>query len=144
MKKGVVLGALVGLLVLAVYTASAHMGYGMMPAMWHGAYPVADEDEAPEVKVTEVTGKVLTVYPMAIVLEDGKYIQMPWWFAANLGIKPGDEVKVKGFSYGNVIVPTFVEANGKTVGEDNARTPVWVQEYAPAYGYGFHCPMMGW
>ncbi len=171
MKKAGIIGAgvAVGLLTLAVlYTASAHMGFGYsygMPGMMNGygfGYPMMgygmgygnDGDErqyAPQVKkeITEVSGKVSAVYPMAVVLEDGKYITMPWWFAANLGLKTGDDITVKGFASNNIITPVYIEANGKTFGDENSEIPVWmqgVQQYGYGYGYdyGYHCPMMGW
>ena len=139
--RGLVIGLVVGLAVLTAY-ASAHMGYMPMGgSMMYGNTMGEGTFVPPVEELTEVSGEVLTVYPMAIVLEDGTYIHMPWWFAANLGIKPGDEVKVKGFSYGNVITPTFIEVNGKTVGDESSATPVWMQGYQ---GYYYHCPMMGW
>jgi len=171
-KAGVIgVGAVVGLVALAVlYTASAHMGFGYgygMPGMMGGygfGYPMMgygmpygnDADEAPNVpqtehEIKEVTGKVSAVYPMAVVLEDGTYVTMPWWFAANLGLKTGDDITVKGFVHSGIITPVYIEANGKKIGDENSETPVWIQGvqqngygYGYEYGYGYHCPMMGW
>ncbi len=172
MRKGLVFGVLAGLVVLAVYTASAHMGsgysygmpgmmgmgYGMgSPMMGYGYGYNADESPAttvqPEVKeVSEVSGKLSTVYPMGIMLDNGKLVILPWWFAANLGLKQGDLITVKGFEYGTQIVPVSIAYNGEVVGNENSGIPVWMQEYggySPWYGYGYgmgygHCPMMGW
>jgi len=170
-KAGMIgIGVVLSLTALAVlYTASAHMGgfsygYGMPGMMGGFGYPMMgygmgygyDGDEVPPAQqvdreVVDVSEIVSTVYPMAVVLEDGKYITLPWWFAANLGIKTGDSITVKGFEYGNTIVPVYIEANGKTVGDENSEIPVWMQEfqqngygYGFGYGYGYHCPMMGW
>ncbi len=143
---------------LAVYTVSAHMGGfgygygmpGMMGPMMGGYGYDADDVPAGQVKVetVQVSGKVSEVYPMGILLDSGKYVTMPWWFAANLGIKQGDDVRVKGLEYGNSIIPVYIEANGQSLGDENSNIPVWmqgVQQYGYGYGYGYaHCPMMGW
>ncbi|WP_346297656.1 hypothetical protein [Geoglobus acetivorans] len=167
-KSGLIAGVVVGLMALAVYTASAHMGgfgYGfgmpgmMGPMMGYGyGYPMmggydGDEGYVPyaygnqgQAELVDVSGKVSTVYPMGVVLDSGKYVTMPWWFAANLGIKQGDEVKVKGLEYGNSIIPVYIEVNGQSLGDENSNIPVWmqgVQGFSPGYGYA-HCPMMGW
>ncbi|NOY10707.1 MAG: hypothetical protein GXO67_01190 [Archaeoglobi archaeon] len=166
MKKNVMLGVVIGLAALAIYTASAHMGgfgfgYGMPGMMGYGfGYPMMgygyDADDVPanqvKVEVTEVSGKVSALYPMGILLDSGKYVTLPWWFAANLGIKQGDDVKAKGFEYGNSVIPVYIEVNGEGFGDENSNTPVWmqgVQQYGYGYGYGYggyghHCPMMGW
>ena len=169
MKKNVMIGVVVGLAALAVYTASAHMGgfgygFGMPGMMGYGyGYPMmggydADDGYVPAAygnqakpELTDVSGKVSAVYMMGVVLDDGRYVTLPWWFAANLGIKQGDDVKVKGFDYGNAILPVYIEVNGQSIGDENSSIPVWMQGYdgyAPAYGYGYgygyHCPMMGW
>ncbi len=173
-KAGVIgIGAALILATLAVlYTASAHMGgfgYGYgMPGMMGGyggfGYPMMgygmgygyDGDEIPatqqvERKVVEVSGVVSTVYSMAVVLEDGKYLSLPWWFAADLGIKTGDSITAKGFEYGNTVIPVYIEVNGKIFGDENSEIPVWMQGfqqngygYGYDYGYGYHCPMMWW
>lgn len=143
MKRSLVFGVLIGLVALTAYASAHMMGYGMPGMMGYGMGDMYGEDMMnyynTDEAQTEVSGKVVAVYPMAVVLEDGKYIRVPWWVAANLGLKPGDDVKAKGFSYGNVIVPTYIEANGKTF-----QSPVYYQN--PGYGYysGYHCPMMGW
>lgn len=174
MKKNVMLGVVIGLAALAIYTASAHMGgfgfgYGMPGMMGYGfgypmmgyGYPMMggyDADDVPatqpQAEAVEVSGKVSTAYPMGILLDNGKYVTLPWWFAANLGIKQGDDVKVKGFEYGNSIIPVYIEVNGQSLGDENSNIPVWmqgVQGFSPGYGYGYgyggygyHCPMMGW
>ncbi len=170
-KAGVIgIGAAAALIILAVlYTASAHMGgYGFgygMPGMMGGyggfGYPMmgygmgygygGDEVPAQQVEreMVDVSGTVSAVYSMAVVLEDGRYIILPWWFAANLGIKTGDTITIRGFEYGNTVVPVYIEANGKTAGDENSEIPVWIQSlwqsgYRYGYGYGYHCPMMGW
>ncbi len=163
MKKNVMIGVVVGLAALAVYTASAHMGgfgygFGMPGMMGYGyGYPMMgygygyDADDAPAAQakpeVKEVSGKVSAIYPMGVLLDSGEFVTLPWWFAANLGIKQGDEVTVKGFEYGNQIVPVFISYNGQSFGDEDAGVPVWVQgvqQYGYGYGYGYHCPMMGW
>jgi len=142
-KLGVGIALLAALLAATAATASAHGygGYGM-PMMGYG-YQWADAGRAGE-ELKEVTGKVVAMYPMSVKLDSGYYIRMPWWFAEEIGIEKDAAVKAKGFSYGKVVVPTYIEVNGEGFGDEGSAVPVWMQGFDEGYGYGYHCPMMGW
>ncbi len=153
MRKSLVFGVVAGLVLLAVYTASAYMGgygYGMMGPMM--GYGYGNERYAPtaQPELTEATGKVSAIYPMGVLLDSGEFVTLPWWFAANIGLKQGDKITVKGFDYGNQLLPVFISYSGQNFGDENSGVPVWMQGYAGyGYGYGYgmgygHCPMMGW
>jgi len=96
----------------------------------------------------EVSGEVVKVYPMSIKLDNNYYIRLPWWFIEELDIQEGDSVKAKGYQYGKLIVPVYIEVNGNPIGDVNSSLPIWMQwmyeedldeEYS---WYGWHCPMM--
>ncbi len=93
----------------------------------------------------EVSGKVVKVYPMSIKLDNNYYIRLPWWSIEELNIQEGDSIKAKGYQYGKLIVPVYIEINGNPIGDVNSSLPIWMQWM---HGedldeeYGWHCPMM--
>jgi hypothetical protein len=130
-----------------------YSGYGSYGG--YGGYSGYRElsESRPELK--EVTGKVTAIYSMSVKLDSGYYIRLPWWFAEEIGVTENAEVKAKGFQPGGVIpaiVPTYIEVNGQAFGDESSALPVWMQGFEDegydegygGYGYGYHCPMMGW
>jgi hypothetical protein len=137
---------------IAISTASAHMGwgysYGGMGGYSYGGYgmPMMGMPgwySSPTTGTIEVTveGNVSAIYPMFVQLDSGERISIPWWFVQQAGIVVGDEINVTGFEYG-AIIPTKIEVNGEEIGMD-------IQQYGgqgygmmdgPMYGYTGYAP----
>jgi hypothetical protein len=82
-----------------------------------------------------VEGKVIAVYPMHVLLDNGYNVFIPWWFSQQVGIFPGDEIKVSGFK-SRTVIPNTLEING-IVYEINSKINL-PNSYPPQWSYGHH------
>jgi len=122
-----------GLLGLLIYVAWFTMWvYPMFPtAHMMGGWNYGE--------LEELTGKVEKIGWMEIELRvNGKIVEVhgPLWFWQRIGVKEGDTVVVKGVfvlmrEHGETLhegfIPFELRVNGRTYGDTDSRTPVWMQ-----------------
>jgi hypothetical protein len=108
-------------------------GYGMPMMGWYQGGPYPDENT----QKTEFIGNITAVYPMFVVLDNGKSVYLPWWI---YNLKPGDVISGEGVEYG-WIIPESLEVNGEAIDLPvNQQAP----NYPAGYPAGYGMPMMGY
>jgi hypothetical protein len=130
-------GAILVITGIAIASASPvympYSTYGMPMMGWYQGGPYPDENT----QKTEFIGNITAVYPMFVVLDNGKSVYLPWWI---YNLKPGDVISGEGVEYG-WIIPESLEVNGEAIDLPvNQQAP----NYPAGYPAGYGMPMMGY